>query len=122
MRGSNHLQISMAMSWNETEILAARRVIVKAAQDMLAGTLTYIEGARRIVAAATAARLNERDADLRPFIGIDSETDSLPLGEMRKHWQLAALIALQSEINVKEAWAREFGQTHCRNLVERFSE
>jgi hypothetical protein len=29
---------------------------------MLAGKLSYIEGAREIVAAATAARLDERDA------------------------------------------------------------
>jgi hypothetical protein len=120
MRSSDHLQVSSAMSWNETEILAARRMIVKSAHDMLAGKL--IEGARRIVAAATAARLDERDTDLRPFIGIDSETDALPVGEMRKHWQPVALVALQSEINEKEAWAREFGEIHCRSLIDRFSE
>jgi hypothetical protein len=110
-----------AMSWNETEILPARRRIVQAAQDMLAGKLSYLEGARRIVAAATTARLDERDADLLPFVGIDSETDALPLGEMRKHWQAAALDALQPEIDEKEAWAREFGKRHCQSLIERFS-
>jgi hypothetical protein len=34
-----------AMSWNESESLAARRKILKAAQDMLVGKLSYIEGA-----------------------------------------------------------------------------
>jgi hypothetical protein len=109
------------MSWNETEILAARRRIVKAAQDMLAGKLSYIEGAQKIVAAGTTARLDERDADLLPFEGIVSETDALPFGEMRKHWQAAALDALQPEIDRKEAWARGFGERHCQSLVERFS-
>jgi hypothetical protein len=35
------------MSWNEAEILAARGRILKAAHDMLAGTLSFIEGAGR---------------------------------------------------------------------------
>jgi hypothetical protein len=40
---------------------------------------------------------------------------------MRKHWQAAALDALQPEIDRKEAWARGFGERHCQRLVERFS-
>jgi hypothetical protein len=109
------------MSWNESEILASRRSIFKAAQGMLAGKLSHIEGARKIVAARRTARLDEWDVDVLPFVGIDSETDALPFGEMRKHWQAAALDALQPEIDQKEAWARGFGEPHCRNLVERFS-
>lgn len=109
------------MSWNESEILAARRSIFKAAQDMLAGKLSYIEGARKIVAARRTARLDEWDVDVLPFVGIASETDALPFGEMRKHWQAAALDALQPEIDRKEAWARGFGEPHCRSLVERLS-
>ncbi|MCA1498761.1 MULTISPECIES: hypothetical protein [unclassified Bradyrhizobium] len=111
-----------AMSWNETAILAARREILTTAQDMLARRLTYIEGARRIVALAMAARLDERDPDLLPFVGIDSETDALPFGEMRKYWQPTALAALQPEINEKEAWARDFGEPHCKSLVVRLSD
>jgi hypothetical protein len=109
------------MSRNESEILSARRAIFEAAQDMLAGKLSYIEGARKIFAATVAARLDERDADLLPFVGIFSETDALPFGKMRVHWQAEALAALQPEIAKKEAWARQFGEPHCRNLVERFS-
>jgi hypothetical protein len=36
------------MSSNESEILAARRIIVDAAKEMLAGKLSYLEGSRRI--------------------------------------------------------------------------
>jgi hypothetical protein len=109
------------MSWNESEILKARQAILDAAQDMLAGRLTYIEGARKIVAARWTSKLDEWDADFLPFVGIDSETDALPFGEMRAHWQPAALDALQPEIDRMEAWARRFGEAHCRNLVARFS-
>jgi hypothetical protein len=108
------------MNWDESEIMAARRVIFEAAQDMLAGKLSYIEGARKICAARFSWKLDEWDPDLRPFVGIDSETDSLPFGEMRSHWQAAALEALQPEIDRKEAWARQLGEPHCRNLVKRF--
>jgi hypothetical protein len=109
------------MSWDETEIIEARHAMVEAAQDMLAGRLSYIEGAWKIVAARWAARLDERDPDMLPFEGIRSETDALPFGEMRAHWQRAALEALQPEIDRKEAWARQFGEPYCRNLVARFS-
>jgi len=109
-------------SWNESEILEARRRILRAAQGMVAGKLSYVEGARKIVAAAATARLDERDADLLSFVAVDSETDALPFGEMREHWQAAALAALQPEIDQKETWARGLGEPHCRNLVERFFE
>lgn len=89
---------------------------------MLSGKLSYVEGARKIVAARATARIDERDDDLLPFVGIVSETDALPFGEMRKHWQAVALDALQPEIEQKEAWARGFGEDHCKNLVDRFSE
>jgi hypothetical protein len=109
------------MSWNESEILTARSGILKAAQDMLAGKMTYIEGARKIFSDWSAARLDERDADFLAFTGIFSETDALPFGEMRSQWQAAALAALQPEIDRQETWARQFGERHCRSLVERFS-
>ena len=108
------------MSWNESEILAARRRILKTAQAMLAGTCSYIEGARQIVAAWRNSKLDESDAN--PFIAIDSETETLPFGEARSYWQAAALEALQPEINRSEAWARKFGEPYCRNLVKRLSE
>jgi hypothetical protein len=110
------------MSWNESEILKARQAIFDTAQDMLAGRLSYIEGARKIVAAWWRSKLDEGDADFLPFVGIDSETEALPIGKIRAHWQPAALEALQPEIDRMETWARECGgESHCRNLVARFS-
>jgi hypothetical protein len=109
------------MSWNELDILRARRAIFDAAQGMLAGNLSYIEGARKIVGAIEPSKLGWSEPDLMPFIGIDSETEALPFGEMRAHWQATALEALQPEIAKMEAWVRRFGEPHCRNLIEQFS-
>lgn len=109
------------MSWNESEIIDARRAIFETAQDLLAGRLCYIEGSRKIVGTKWAARLDERDPDLLTLAGIVSETDALPFGEMRAHWQPAALQALQPKIDRMEAWARRLGEPCCRNLVARLS-
>ena len=110
------------MSWNETEILAARRGIIGACQGMLAGELLYIEGARKVLSFQREAKLADLDDDLLPFIGIFSETDALPIGEQQRSlWQPAALAALQPEIDRKEAWSRSFGEAACRRLIERFS-
>lgn len=108
------------MSSDERKMMAARAAVFEAVHDMLAGQLSYIEGARKISAARFSCRLDEWDDDLRCFIGIDSDTDALPFGKMREHWQSAALEALQAEIDRKEVWARRLAEPHCRNLVERF--
>jgi hypothetical protein len=110
------------MSWNESEILAARRTILEAAQAMLAGTLSYIEGAREILFAWRNSKLSECDPDLLPFVGIVSDTDALPFGEMRAHWQASAQKALQPKIDQSEVWAKGFGEPFCRNLVKRLSD
>jgi hypothetical protein len=102
------------------EMMEARLTIFEAAQAMLAGKLSFIEGARKISRARFWWGLDQLDSDVRCFVGIDSETDALPFGKTRGYWQAAALEALQPEIDRKEAWARGFAEPHCRNLVRRF--
>lgn len=109
------------MSIDVSKIMAARRSVLEAAQEMLSGTLSYIEGARKINRAWQSSRLNQHDPDFLPFVGIDSQTDALPFGEMRAYWQAAALKALQPEIDRMQDWARNFGEPYCRRLVDRFS-
>jgi hypothetical protein len=108
------------MSSDESEMMRARLAIFEAAEDMLAGRLSYIEGARKVHSARFSWGLDELDADVRCFVGIDSETEALPFGKMREYWQAAALEALQPEIDRKEAWARKLAERHCRNLIRRF--
>jgi hypothetical protein len=88
---------------------------------MLGGHMTFIEGARRISALRSEAKLHDFDPDILPFIAIDSETDALPLGEVRKLWASDALARLQPEIDKAERWAREVGCSSCQQLVNRFT-
>lgn len=104
-----------------SEIEEARREIVVTAPRMLEGNLSFIEGARQIVALRDAAGLDYLDRGIVPFIAIDSETDTLPFGDVRKLWAPTALEKLQPEIERAEQWARETAARHCWNLVRRFT-
>jgi hypothetical protein len=98
----------------------ARRDIAQAARDMLSGALSFIEGARLINRLRWTAKLADFDPDILPFVGIDSETDALPIGNVRQHWAPEALAKLQPEIERAEEWAQNFGRSKCQQLIDRF--
>jgi hypothetical protein len=98
----------------------ARREVVEAARRMLAGTLAYIEGARLIAHLFWDAEIDQFDPDILPFVGIDSETDALPLGKYRQGWAAEALAKLQPEIDRAEEWARGYAHVACEGLIRRF--
>ncbi|MGA7712223.1 MAG: hypothetical protein WCA81_10000 [Rhizomicrobium sp.] len=105
-----------------SRVTQSRQKIVKIASEMLAGSLSFIKGARQIAQLSFEAELSN-DLDIRLFVGIDSETDALPLDpEIRKLWIPSALEKLQPEIDKAEAWARQVGTPRCERLIERFKE
>jgi hypothetical protein len=97
----------------------ARREIAKSAAAMLDGSLSIVEGARQVCRLRFAAELDS-DPDIMKFVGIDSETDAYPMGEVRKLWNPDALDKLQPKIDEAEQWARRIGTAACENLVRRF--
>ena len=90
-----------------------------ALMDILDGKRSFIEGSRLIWRIGPEARLGDRDPDPTIFVGIDSETDALPVGEERKYWARDALERLQPEIERAEAWAEQYGRTACQNILRR---
>ncbi|MGJ5200676.1 hypothetical protein [Bradyrhizobium sp. HKCCYLRH1030] len=106
------------MSWNQPQVIAARQDILQAARDVLSGAVSPIEGARSIARLRFTALL-ETDVDILPLVGIDSETDALPLGRDREHWQAQALIDLQGAIDDAQRWARDVADSRCRSLLAR---
>jgi hypothetical protein len=104
----------------DPDIQKARREIVDAAGRMLAGSLSYVEGARLVVRLHWDAEIDQFDPDILPFVGIDSETDALPLGTFRMGWSPEALGKLQPEIDRAEEWAPKYARAHCEALVRRF--
>ena len=97
----------------------ARNEIGRVADAMLSGATSFIEGARKLSGLRFSANL-EQDPDLVPFVAIDSETDELPIGEVRKLWSADALERFQPKIARAEEWARQVGYSHCEQLAKRF--
>lgn len=115
---------SSAMSENmshEQYVLSVRQRIVKTAQAMLDGEMTYLLGARALATLRYDAEVENDDADFMLFVAIDSDTDDFPLGLVRELWDQSALEKLQPQIDEAENWAKKHAEPSCAKLVARFS-
>jgi hypothetical protein len=75
---------------------------VEIARGILDGSISIIAGSRQLRAFCGGhGRIDEFDPDFLTFVGIDSETDDLPVGENRRHWGADALA--KKDIRVGEA-------------------
>ena len=106
---------------SEQYLQTVRSQIVQTAQDMLAGETSYILGARTLDSLRHEISGMAGDADFMVFVAIASETDGLPVGAVRDHWDPQALDELQPEIEAAEAWAKGHAELICAKLVTRFS-
>lgn len=100
----------------EQDRLATVSVLV-ALIDRKIGTVL---AARQLAALRRTLIGDKLDDDWRIFIGIDSETDDLPVGEVRRHWAPDALAAKDIEIQGAEATYRDSAMAAARNLLQRY--
>jgi hypothetical protein len=98
---------------SDSELQRAREI----AQAVLDGRTTVLEAVRELYPLAhTDAIANEEDRML--VIAIGSETDDLPVGEVRKLWAPYALEAKAAEIaRCEELWKVQFVEA-CKRIVE----
>ena len=71
--------------------------MVKIASAIIAGDIGIIEGARELALLGHEIA-DDFDSDFMPFVAIDSETDHLPVGKVRKFWSPEALRDKDKEI------------------------
>ncbi|CAN0628272.1 TPA: DUF2489 domain-containing protein [Burkholderia vietnamiensis] len=98
------------------------RQVVSTAQAMLDGQLSFLIGSRRLAGLRHEANAAADDTDFLAFVAIDSETDALPLGAVREHWDQNALAKLEPEIKEAELWASTVGTDACKSLIARFGQ
>lgn len=98
----------------------ARAQVVAVAEGMIGGRIGIIEGARTLVALGRALTDDSLDDDFITFVAIDSETDSLPMGEVRKLWAVDSRVAKDAQIDEVEILYRERAFDSCRKLLARF--
>ena len=106
-------------STNETEILRAQSEVMSTARGILSGAVGIVEGARRLTKLGHALGV-DRDPDFIFFVGVDSETDHLPLGEVRSHWAAEALRRTDEELRECESLFRDRAFRACQSLIQRY--
>jgi hypothetical protein len=89
---------------------------IKLARLLISGEMGLIEASREL-----SSLRYEFDAPLdelfMPFLVIDSETDSLPIGPVRREWNPAVLARIDVEISGYQESIRPFALEACRKLI-----
>ena len=99
----------------------ARRDVVQVSRQVLAGERGIIAASRDLWRLGHDVVPDWRDDDdFRLFGAIDTETDHLPLEDMRPLWDATAFEAKQAEIRRLETLYRADADAACRSLIERF--
>jgi len=107
-------------AWNESQA-QARQKLVSLCRAMLAGEVSFFEGAIQVCALPPIGA-SESDPDLMAFVAIRSETDHLPPIHSQHLWSVEAIQRLQPEFAKTEYWAKTFAPKACERLIRRFAE
>jgi len=106
---------------DQTEQVAEkRRELVAVANSMLAGEMNLIDGVRQICALRFAVEDPENEVFLA-IRGVESETDTFPLGSMRANCSLGYLERMDSEMQRYLSEAQGDILQACQEIVKTFS-
>jgi hypothetical protein len=104
---------------DEPHRLELHQQVVATARDFLVGNISVTEAARRLVGLAHELGAAFEDPFLT-FVGIDSETDTFPLGEVRNNWNPDALLKEDAEREFYEASVRERALEAAGEILQRY--
>jgi hypothetical protein len=104
------------MKRSERDLEFAEERIRTVAKQLLAGEIGVIVAARELASfwQKVGPELSEA---LVIFVGIDSETDALPVGEVRRHWNPDALSVEDQKIAAAEQVYRSEALVACTRLL-----
>lgn len=94
--------------------------VVQIAEGIIAGTIGVVAGSRKLKALQWSVSKVDNDIDFRAFAGIDSESDHIPLGDVRKRWAPDSLKEKDEELKKIDGFYRSFAKKSCRALIKRF--
>jgi hypothetical protein len=101
-------------------ILALQKEIVEICDAVIHGNAGVIFASRKL-RDLHYQMFDNVDDDFRIFIGIESETDELPIGDERQYWDAAVLTEKDKEIAEYEKKAEKDVIESCRRLIDRFT-
>lgn len=94
--------------------------LVRTAREIIDGSVGVIKGCRKLVSLQHQIDVGALDADFLPIVGIVSETDELPIGDVRQNWNPDALAELDDEIQETQALYKPTADAACTKLIDRF--
>jgi len=109
----------MSTSSDISTVEERRKEMVRVARHILDGSIGIVAGARKITRLRFPSRA-DKDNEILVFVGIDSESDHLPIGDVRQHWSADALKAKDAELQAYEARVRERAFRACQSLIARY--
>ena len=108
-----------AQIYNEEHRDWASGKIVAIAKSILSGELGIVAGARQLAPWRFDVGA-EHDPDFNFFVGVDSETDPLPVGEVRSRWSPDALKAKDEELRTFRDSVRDRARHVCQSLIQKY--
>jgi hypothetical protein len=105
----------------EEYVEAKRQEAIILANEIINRRVTVIEGTRRMLELLSTLSIDAMQKDFRIFVAVDSDTDHLPIGELRKECSLDWLEKCDQEIAIVEATNYEPVAPACRQLIMRLS-
>jgi len=116
------LNVRQKMTPPFNTVAEQQQEIVRVARRIVDGSIGIIAGAREMSRLHFRSHSKEKDEEFLVFVGIDSETDHLPVGEVRRHWSAEALVRKDAEIKKAEDFLRGRALTAARALIHRYEE
>ena len=95
------------------------REMLRVVHCILDSNIGIVVGARELTQLLSPLGLDD-DPDALTFRGIDSETNHLPLGEVRRRWSVEALKVKDDELHCYEAQVRHRAFRACEGLILRY--
>ena len=105
---------------DEEYVKSQRALAIATAQDMIAGKIGIIAGSRILSGLRFEVDVSEDDQDFLTFVGIDSETDHLPVGQAREYWSPEALREKDVEVKRSEDFYGQYAKEACKNIIKRW--
>lgn len=99
--------------------MTPQKQIVEVARGVISGEVGLIAGSRQLWRLGLDVA-PKRDPDFTFFCGLDSLSDHLPIGEVRRLWDPDALREKDSEIAKFESHYREQALEICRRLIQKY--
>jgi hypothetical protein len=95
--------------------------VIETARKIICGEIGVVEGSRILSALRVEVTEADHDPDFIPFIGIDSESDHIPLGSVRAHFSATGLERMDAELKAIEDHYRQLAIEASQRLLERYA-